>query len=87
MASRTISQKPDPFCLPIHDYDEAVDLFNLHQLKCAVVPGYPFLCCIPIEERGLKHSYDLIELPIYGDRGSNADFPMTINAFYFDLSV
>ncbi len=69
MSSRTISHKPDPFCLPIHDYDKAADPFNLHQLKCVVEPGYPFLCHIFIEERCLKHSHDLIELPIYGDRG------------------
>ncbi len=48
------------------------------------MPGYPFLCRIPIEERGLKHSYALIELPISGDRGSYADFSMKINVFFFN---
>ncbi len=86
MASRAIQHKPDPFCPPIHDYDQGADPFNLHELKYAVVQGYHFHSCIPIEERGLKHSYYLIELPIYGDRGSYADFPMTINVFDFDLS-
>ncbi len=85
MASRYLSHKCDPFCRPIHDYDEGADPFNMHQLKCAVVPGYSFLCHIPIEERSLKHSYDLIELAISGGRGSYADFSMEINIFfYFD---
>ncbi len=51
------------------------------------LPGYPFLCRIPFEERSLKYSYDLIELPISGDRGSYADFYMEINVFYFNQDM
>ncbi len=45
------------------------------------------LCRIPIEERGLKYSYNLIEFPISGDRGLYADFSMENNVFYFNQDM
>ncbi len=84
MMNRFKVHTPDPFCHEIKDYNETTDPFNRTQLNCAVVPGYPFLCRMPVDERFRKHSYDQVELPIYGHNGSYEDFPLDISVSFFN---
>ncbi len=69
------------FCPAKLDYNEATDPLNKTQLHCTVLQGHPFLCRVLVDKRTRKYSYENIELPIYGHKGSYTDFPMETLAF------
>ncbi len=84
MMNRYKVHQQDLFCHETKEYIKATDLFNCTPLHCADVPGYPFLCRMPVDERVRKHSYVEIELPIDGHKGSYEDFPLGISVSFFN---